>query len=91
MIAALDVDTIYKVPLWLHAQGLDDIVDQPPALETGRPADLCDWSRGRRLSIPRDEVTIAVVGKYVDLQDAYKSHLRGLAPRRPAPARPRAY
>ena len=75
VISCLDVDTIYKLPLWLHAQGLDAIVINRLRLENAvGPADLSDWQAVvDAVEHPVDEVTIAVVGKYVDHQDAYKS------------------
>jgi CTP synthase len=75
VISCLDVDTIYKLPLWLHAQGLDGIVIKRLRLENEvGPADLSEWqSVVEAVENPVDSVTIAVVGKYVDHQDAYKS------------------
>jgi CTP synthase len=75
VISCLDVDTIYKLPLWLHAQNLDAIVINRLRLENAvGPADLSDWQAVvDAVEHPIDEVTIAVVGKYVDHQDAYKS------------------
>lgn len=75
VISCLDVDTIYKLPLWLHAQNLDSIVINRLRLENEvGPADLSDWQAVvDAVEHPTDEVTIAVVGKYVDHQDAYKS------------------
>ena len=75
VISCLDVDTIYKLPLWLHAQNLDAIVINRLRLENEvGPADLSDWQAVvDAVEHPTDEVTIAVVGKYVDHQDAYKS------------------
>lgn len=75
VISCLDVDTIYKLPLWLHAQGLDGIVIKRLRLESEvGPADLSEWqSVVEAVENPVDSVTIAVVGKYVDHQDAYKS------------------
>ncbi|MDN3518399.1 CTP synthase [Aquisalimonas lutea] len=73
VISALDVDDIYKVPLALHDQGLDDIVADKLRLELP-PADLSDWERVvEARSHLEGEVTIAMVGKYVNLADAYKS------------------
>ncbi len=73
VISALDVDDIYKVPLVLHNQGLDRIVANKLGLDLP-PADLSDWERvvsakGRL----QGAITIAMVGKYVNLADAYKS------------------
>ena len=75
VISCLDVDTIYKLPLWLHEQGLDTIAIRRLRLEDMvGPADLSEWRDVvDAVEHPVDEVTIAVVGKYVDHQDAYKS------------------
>ena len=75
VISCLDVETIYKLPLWLHAQGLDAIVIERLRLENQvAPADLSEWQAVvDAVEHPADDVTIAVVGKYVDHQDAYKS------------------
>ena len=71
----VDVDNIYKLPLWLHEQGLDEIVVEHLQLATEvRPADLSEWEAVvDAIEHPVDEVTVAMVGKYVDHQDAYKS------------------
>ncbi len=75
VISAIDLDSIYKIPLWLHAQGLDQIVVERLHLEAqAKPADLSEWiATVDAVEHPVDEVTIGVVGKYVDHQDAYKS------------------
>ncbi|MFC4728736.1 CTP synthase [Coralloluteibacterium thermophilus] len=74
VITAIDLDTIYKIPLWLHQQGLDDIVLDRLRIVAPRPADLSEWNEVvDAVEHPADEVTIAVVGKYVDHADAYKS------------------
>jgi CTP synthase len=75
VISAVDVDNIYKIPLWLHEQKLDEIVVEYLGLsERVGPADLSEWEAVVDASEhPVDEVTVAVVGKYVDHQDAYKS------------------
>ncbi|HET6545194.1 MAG TPA: CTP synthase [Rhodanobacteraceae bacterium] len=73
VISAIDVDVIYKLPLWLHAQGLDDIVVDRLHLDA-RPADLSSWERTvEAIEHPRGEVDIVIVGKYVEHKDAYKS------------------
>jgi CTP synthase len=73
VISAVDVDTIYKLPLWLHEQGLDDIVVAHLKLDA-KPANLGEWERTvEAVDHPRDEVTIAIIGKYVEHKDAYKS------------------
>ncbi len=73
VISAADVDVIYKLPLSLQQQGLDDIVVKRLGLD-GHPADLGEWKRViDAVEHPVDEVTIAIVGKYVEHKDAYKS------------------
>ncbi len=73
VISAIDVDVIYSLPLWLHQQGLDDIVLDRLNLKA-KPADLSQWKAVvEAIENPRDEVTIAIVGKYVEHKDAYKS------------------
>ncbi|MGM0593933.1 MAG: CTP synthase [Pseudomonadota bacterium] len=74
VISAIDVDSIYKIPLELHRQGLDDIVVEKLKLNAIKPADLSEWEGViEALQNPTDEVSIAMVGKYVDLTEAYKS------------------
>ncbi|HET9023214.1 MAG TPA: CTP synthase [Burkholderiaceae bacterium] len=76
VISAVDLDNIYKIPMWLHGQGLDKIVVERLALgdKAAPEADLSEWEAVvDAAEHPVDEVTIAVVGKYVDHQDAYKS------------------
>ncbi|HEX5514458.1 MAG TPA: CTP synthase, partial [Gammaproteobacteria bacterium] len=73
VISVPDVDTIYKVPLVLNAQGLDDIIAEKLGLELP-PADLSDWKAVvDALEFPQGDVTVAMVGKYVDFADAYLS------------------
>jgi CTP synthase len=74
VITALDArESIYEIPLLLHEQGLDDIVVQRLGLEAGE-ADLSRWEEVvDRLSNTVHEVTVALVGKYVEHSDAYKS------------------
>jgi CTP synthase len=73
VISATDVDVIYKQPLWLHKQGLDEIVVKRFGLDAG-PADLSGWQRTvDAVEHPKDEITVAIVGKYVEHKDAYKS------------------
>ncbi len=73
VISAVDVDSIYKIPAMLHAQNLDDIVCRKLAL-TPPPANLTSWEKLiYALEHPRREVNIALVGKYVDLTESYKS------------------
>ncbi len=75
VMSSIDLDNIYKIPMWLHEQGLDQIVLERLRLEDkAAPADLSEWRDVVDASEhPVDEVTIAVVGKYVDHKDAYKS------------------
>lgn len=75
VISCVDVDNIYKLPLWLHSQGLDEIAVERLRLEDkAKPADLSEWEAVvDAVEHPVDEVTVAVVGKYIDHQDAYKS------------------
>ena len=74
VITARDVDVLYKIPLYLHEQQLDEIVVSQLKLPVTGPADLSEWEAAVDATLnPLDEVTIAVVGKYVDHKDAYKS------------------
>ncbi len=73
VIPLYDVDTIYRIPMELHQQGLDDIVVNMMGLRT-QPADLGDWERVVAAQTnPLSTVTIGMVGKYTDLTDSYKS------------------
>ncbi|MFT4179251.1 MAG: CTP synthase [Thermomonas sp.] len=75
VISVVDQDNIHKIPRWLHEQGLDQLaVDQLHLQGKAGAADLSEWDAVVDASEhPIDEVTIAVVGKYVDHKDAYKS------------------
>ncbi len=73
VISVWDADTIYKIPQMLHDQGLDAIVCEKLGLET-RPADLSVWTKlVYALEHPVHNITIGMVGKYVDLTESYKS------------------
>jgi CTP synthase len=73
VITAKDVETIYEVPLVFHGEGLDDIVVKGLGLPA-RPIDLSRWEDVvRRVKSPREATRIAVVGKYIELKDSYKS------------------
>lgn len=73
VISAVDADSIYKIPLLLHDQGLDDIVVNKLRLDVPT-ADLAEWEAVvEALEHSVNETTIAIVGKYVDHSDAYKS------------------
>ncbi|HHW4679075.1 MAG TPA: CTP synthase [Xylella sp.] len=75
VISCPDIDVLYGMPLELRRQGLDEIViDQFRLSAKARSADLSEWEDVvDATKHPLDEVTIAVVGKYVDYRDAYKS------------------
>ena len=90
VISAKDVDNIYKVPLWFHEQGVDDFIVEHFGLRRAEPADLDEWRDiTRRADEAAQPVRIALVGKYVQLEDAYLSVSRGAAPLR-LPARRRS-
>jgi len=73
VISACDMDNIYKIPLWLHDQGVDDIITDRLKLDT-KPSDLSDWQRVvDAMQHPEHEIIIGMVGKYVDLTESYKS------------------
>jgi CTP synthase len=75
VITAETAETIYEVPLLLEAQGLGDLVVRDLGLqETVRPADLTAWrALVERIKRPKPELEIALVGKYIELPDAYLS------------------
>ncbi len=73
VIEALDVESIYEIPLIYHEQGLDQLVCDMLDIATGAP-DLESWTEMvRGVKEPEDEITILVAGKYTDLKDSYKS------------------
>ncbi|AKJ95154.1 CTP synthetase [Thioalkalivibrio versutus] len=73
VISAVDVDNIYKIPLWLHSQKLDEIVLRKLHIEVPQ-ADLSDWKHVvNAMEFPESEVTVGMIGKYVDLTESYKS------------------
>jgi CTP synthase len=79
VVAARDVETIYEVPLAFHDQGLDEGVVRMLGLQA-RPADLGRWEEiVRRVKAPRRRCRIGVVGKYIEVRDAYKSLYEALA------------
>ncbi|MCW5578188.1 MAG: CTP synthase, partial [Dokdonella sp.] len=75
VIDAIDLPNIYRIPLWFHAQGLDSIVIERLGLSgKAREAELGEWERTvEAFEHPRESVSIAIVGKYVEHKDAYKS------------------
>lgn len=79
VIGLEDVDTIYRIPAVLHAQGLDDFVIERFGIDCAS-ADLSEWDRVVAGKLyPNKEVTIAMVGKYMELLDAYKSLIEALS------------
>jgi CTP synthase len=79
VITARDVPTIYEVPLSLHREGIDELVMRMLGLPQ-REQDLSVWERiVHTVRNPSREVTIAVVGKYLELRDAYKSLFEAIA------------
>ncbi|MBL4833211.1 MAG: CTP synthase [Pseudomonas sp.] len=79
VIGLEDVDTIYRIPAVLHAQGLDDFVIERFGMQCA-PADLSEWDRVVAGKLyPNKEVTIAMVGKYMELLEAYKSLIEALS------------
>jgi len=73
VVSAKDVDNIYKVPLWFASEGVDDLICDHFVIDAP-PADLSEWAEiTRRATEASDTVKIALVGKYVALQDAYLS------------------
>ena len=79
VISAVDADNIYRIPLLLHAQHLDDLVVQQMGLSVPA-ADLSEWERVLDgFDRPENEITVGMVGKYMHLTEAYKSLSEALA------------
>ena len=79
VITAKDVDSIYEVPLVLGEEGLDRIVLKYLELPVGSKRQLDDWEAlVDRIKHPTDEVTVYIVGKYVEYEDSYKSLIEAL-------------
>ncbi len=73
VITAIDVDTIYELPLHLHKEGLDSKILELLNIWTGQP-NIKPWEElVQNIQNPKNEVTIAITGKYVDLTESYKS------------------
>ena len=73
VISARDLNNIYKIPKWLHDQGVDNIIADQFRLDN-KPADLSDWQKVVDvMANPAHEVTVGMVGKYVELTESYKS------------------
>jgi len=78
VVSAVDADSIYEVPMVLHGEGLDTYLARHLRLPEGEP-DLGEWrALVDRIERATSPVTIAMVGKYVDLRDAYLSVLESL-------------
>ncbi len=78
VISGVDADDLYKIPMLLHEEGLDDIVVDKLRLEVP-PADLSEWRRVVSAKTnPEATITVAMVGKYVNLRDAYMSLIEAL-------------
>jgi len=76
VIQSLDADTIYDVPLMMYEEGLDKVVLERLGMELNEKPDLTHWKGFlQRHKNPRSKVTIGLIGKYVELQDSYKSIL----------------
>ena len=74
VIESMDVSTIYEVPLLMQKEGLDKVVLRKLGLEENTKVKLEQWCNFiERLQNPKKEIKIGLVGKYVELQDAYKS------------------
>jgi CTP synthase len=79
VISAPDAESIYEIPLVLHEEGLDEVVCRTLRLDDAGPVDLSSWERVVRLAESSDRsVRIGVVGKYVNLPDAYLSVVEAL-------------
>jgi CTP synthase len=73
IISAVDVGNLYRIPRLLNEQGLDDIVLKKFGMDLP-PADFTEWDRVvEAIENPKREINIAMVGKYIDLADSYKS------------------
>src|SRR6185437_4137964 len=73
VFSAIDVSSIYEVPLYFHEEGLDEKIIERLGIWSGRP-DLSKWqSMVEKIRHPRGEVKIGIVGKYTDWRDSYKS------------------
>ena len=79
VIQALDVKSIYDVPIAYHREGLDDEVLAAFGIDVAPEPNVTRWEEiSERIANPEGEVTIAVVGKYTELKDAYKSLIEAL-------------
>jgi CTP synthase len=73
VFTAIDVSSIYEVPLYFHEEGLDEKIAEKLGMWTGRP-DLSKWkAMVEKIRKPKGQVSIGIVGKYTDWHDSYKS------------------
>ncbi len=73
VITAIDVDSIYELPLSLHKEGIDTKILELLNIWTGKP-NIAPWEElAHKIKNPKDTITIAITGKYVDLTESYKS------------------
>ena len=78
VITAKDVETVYEVPIVFRKEGLDELIVRLLRLETG-PPNLREWdAMVQKIKRPKHEVTVALVGKYTGLKEAYKSLVEAL-------------
>ena len=76
VIQSIDAETIYDVPILMYEEGLDKVVMKRLGMEADNQPDLTQWqSFLKRHKNPKNSVTIGLIGKYVELQDSYKSIL----------------
>ncbi|WP_425237867.1 CTP synthase [Ulvibacterium sp.] len=76
VIQSIDASTIYDVPILMHEEGLDTVALQKLALTDSTAPDLRQWREFlERHKNPQNEITVGLIGKYVELQDSYKSIL----------------
>ncbi len=74
VISMHDSDTVYSIPLLLHHQGVDKILMKSLNIKQSKKPNLTDWKRVVQAKLnPKKEANIAIVGKYVELKDSYKS------------------
>ena len=74
VISMHDADTVYSIPLLLHQQGVDKILMKSLNIKQSNKPNLTDWKRVVQAKLnPKKEANIAIVGKYVELKDSYKS------------------
>jgi CTP synthase len=74
VISMHDADTVYSIPLLLHHQGVDKILMKSLNIKQSKKPNLTDWKRVVQAKLnPKKEANIAIVGKYVELKDSYKS------------------